>query len=107
LNAFVDSIRYLLRQGLTFHEHDEFSNSRNRGNILELLQVLKRNCEEIEKVILQNAPNNQKLICCDIQKDIVCAAATETRNAILNDLEMNILLFWFMNLGMHQLKSIW
>ena len=87
LNASIDSIRYLLRQGLAFRGHDESCNSRNRGNFLELLQVLAKNCEEIEKVVLQNAPENQKMTSPDIQKDIVCAAATETRNAIVNDIK--------------------
>ena len=86
MNASVDSIRYLLRQGLAFRGHDESLNSTNRGNFLELLQVLARNSKEIEKVVLENAPENQKLTSPDIQKDIVCCAATETRKAIINDI---------------------
>ena len=35
---------------------------------------------------LKNAPDNQQQTSLDIQKDIVCVAATETRNAIVNDL---------------------
>ena len=35
---------------------------------------------------LKNAPDNQKQTSLDIQKNIVCVAATETRNAIVNDL---------------------
>jgi len=42
--------------------------------------------EEIEKVALENAPENQKLTSPNIQKDIVCCAATETRKAIINDI---------------------
>ena len=64
----------------------KYSNSRNRSNFLELLQVLVRNCDEIENMILQNASDNQKLISPDIQKDIVCTVAIEIRNAIVNDL---------------------
>ena len=86
MNASVDSIRYLLRQGLAFRGHDKSSNSRNRGNFLQLLQVFARNCEEIEKVVLQDATDNQKLTSSDIQNDILCATTTETRNAIIHDL---------------------
>jgi len=37
-------------------------------------------------MILQNTSDNQKLTSPNIQKDIVCAAVIETRNAIVNDL---------------------
>ena len=58
----------------------------NKGNFLDFLPVLARNCKEIEKMILQNTSDNQKLTSPNIQKDIVCAAVIETRNAIVNDL---------------------
>ena len=38
LNASVDCARFLLRQGLAFHGHDESKNSVKQGNFLELLK---------------------------------------------------------------------
>ena len=35
-NASVDCVRFLLRQGLAFHGHDESEYSSNQGNFLEL-----------------------------------------------------------------------
>ena len=40
LNASIDCIRFLLRQGLPFRGHDEFEHSSNQGNFLELLKFL-------------------------------------------------------------------
>jgi len=37
-------------------------------------------------MVSQIAPENTKLTSYDIQKDIVCVAAIETRNAIVNNL---------------------
>ena len=86
LNASVDCIRFLLRQGLAFRGHDESDNSNSKGNFLELLQFLDDHNEFIQEVMLQNTPKNNKLCHHDIQQDIVNAAASETTNAIIKDL---------------------
>ncbi|KAF8392182.1 hypothetical protein HHK36_022524 [Tetracentron sinense] len=84
LNASIDCIRFILRQGLTFRGHDESEESNNKGNFLELLQFLSNHNESIRNVVLQNAPENLKLTAPNIQKDIVSAVATETTNNIIN-----------------------
>jgi hypothetical protein len=38
LTASLDCLRYLLRQGLPFHGHDESIDSSNQGNFLEMLR---------------------------------------------------------------------
>jgi hypothetical protein len=86
LNATVDCIRFLLRQGLSFRGHDESLDSSAKGNFLELLQFLADHNESINEVI-QNAPKNNKLTYPNIQKDIVNAAACETTNAIIKDID--------------------
>jgi hypothetical protein len=86
LNATVDCIIFLLRQGLAFRGHDESLDSSAKGNFLELLQFLADHNESINEVV-QNAPKNKKLTHHDIQKDIVNAAACETTNAIIKDLD--------------------
>ncbi|KAI3666832.1 hypothetical protein L6452_41870 [Arctium lappa] len=56
LIASIDCIRFLLRQGLAFRDHDEREDSDNRGNFIELLQFLADHNESIKEVTLNNAP---------------------------------------------------
>ncbi|KAJ9538893.1 hypothetical protein OSB04_031626 [Centaurea solstitialis] len=86
LNASIDCVRFLLRQGLAFRGHDECETSNNRRNFIELLQFLANHNESIKAVTFKNAPENLKLTSSDIQKDIVYAAATETTKLIISDL---------------------
>ncbi|GMP55747.1 hypothetical protein CsSME_00020477 [Camellia sinensis var. sinensis] len=86
LNASIDCIRFLLRQGLAFRGHDESNDSSSKGNFLELLQFLVDHNESINEVVLKNTPKNNKLCHPNIQKDIANAAASETTNAIILDL---------------------
>ncbi|KAL5557496.1 hypothetical protein UlMin_039732 [Ulmus minor] len=86
LNASVDCIRFLLRQGLAFRGDDESEMSSNRGNFLELLQYTADQNHVVKAVTLKNAPENLKLTSPDIQKDIVSAAAAETIDVIIKDI---------------------
>ena len=83
MNASIDCIRFLLRQGLTFRGHNESENSSNQGNFLELFRFLADHNEDIKDVVLKNAPENLKLTLPEIHKDIVTAASIETCNAIV------------------------
>jgi hypothetical protein len=55
-------IRFLLHQGLAFHGHDETKDSLNKGNFRELLAWLAGNFEEVNLVVLGNAPQNCQMI---------------------------------------------
>ncbi|XP_058003012.1 uncharacterized protein LOC110656859 [Hevea brasiliensis] len=72
-------------QGLAFRGNDESENSLNQGNFLELLKVMASCNEEINYVVLKNAPDNLRLTSSHIQKDIINAAVTETTKAIITD----------------------
>ncbi|XP_075483747.1 uncharacterized protein LOC142523899 [Primulina tabacum] len=85
LNASIDCIRVLLRQGHSFRGHDETESSLNPGNFLIQLEFLGVRNKEVNDVILKNDPKNCKLISPDIQKDIVSVCATETINVIIRD----------------------
>ncbi|XP_028100922.1 zinc finger MYM-type protein 1-like [Camellia sinensis] len=85
LNASVDCVKFLLRQGLAFCGHDEYESSSNQGNFFELLKFLADHNEDVKVVALSNAPQNLKLASPDIQKDIVNVAAFETINVIIRD----------------------
>ena len=86
LNAMVDCIRLILRQGFLFCDQDEYPDSSDRGIFFELLQLLVEYNESIKKV-LHNTPKINYLTCHDIQKDLANAAACEITNAILKDLD--------------------
>ncbi|CAN6582187.1 unnamed protein product [Malus baccata var. baccata] len=87
LNASLECTRWLLGQGLPFHGHDESFKSSNRGNYLELMQFLSKHNEQVRKVVFENAPKNLKNTSSDIKKDLVCACAIETIDAITKDME--------------------
>ena len=86
LNASIETFRFLLKQGLPFRGNDESEDSNNRGNFLELLELLANFNEKVASVVLKNAPENLKLTSPTIQKDIVNAAAMETLKSIIKDI---------------------
>ncbi|XP_010695399.1 uncharacterized protein LOC104908046 [Beta vulgaris subsp. vulgaris] len=86
LEATVECIKWLLRMGLAFRGHNESTDSKNRGNFVELLKFLANNNEDIDKVVLENAPKNLQLVSPEIQKDIVHACSRLTVKAIMEDL---------------------
>ncbi|XP_066384627.1 uncharacterized protein [Miscanthus floridulus] len=51
-------IKFLLHQGLAFRGHDESEESSKRGNFIELLKFLAGNSEEVNKYVLNNAPDD-------------------------------------------------
>ncbi|GER44462.1 zinc finger MYM-type protein [Striga asiatica] len=83
LNASIDCVRFLLRQGLAFRGHDESEFSKNKGNFLELLEFLAEHNDSVKAVAFENAPRNLQLKSPSIQKDIINASAVETVNAIM------------------------
>ena len=70
-------LRFLLNQGLAFRGHDESEESSNRGNFLELLKWLAENDEEVDKIVLHNAPGNCILTSPTVQKQIGRASCRE------------------------------
>ena len=71
LQASVDCVRFLLRQGLAFRGHDESEESSNRGNFLELLKFLANHNEDIKAVTLENAPSFFKVTCPILKKTLL------------------------------------
>jgi hypothetical protein len=79
LTYSIRCLKYLLHQGLAFRGHDESKESSNRGNFIELLKFLATNSEEVNKVVLNNAPGNCTLTSPMIQAQIIHCCAMETR----------------------------
>ncbi|XP_060210282.1 uncharacterized protein LOC132637161 [Lycium barbarum] len=86
LNASVDVIRYLLKEGMPFRGHNECVTSTRRGHFLDFLKWYADKKEDVKTVVLEKAPKNNTTTSPDIQKDIVNSCAKETVNAIIEDL---------------------
>ncbi|KAK9075908.1 hypothetical protein SSX86_004238 [Deinandra increscens subsp. villosa] len=86
LSASIEVAKTLLSQGLPFRGHDESSDSLNKGNFLEILELLGRQSEELGNVILGNAPGNSKMTSPTIQLDIKHCFGEEVLKQIFEDL---------------------
>ncbi|XP_024634822.2 zinc finger MYM-type protein 1-like [Medicago truncatula] len=86
LTTSLDCIRLVLKQGLPFRGHDEKIESSNQGNFLELLRWFAKRKNKVKRVVLENAPENDKMTCPSIQKEFVSAISLETTKAIIEDL---------------------
>ncbi|CAI0381869.1 unnamed protein product, partial [Linum tenue] len=86
LQASITTAKVLLRQGVSFHGHDESEFSENRGNFFEFLEVIANENPDVRSVVLENAPKNHQLTSPKIQKDIVRAIASLTTKEIIKDL---------------------
>ncbi|XP_022002210.1 zinc finger MYM-type protein 1-like [Helianthus annuus] len=73
----------LLNGGLAFRGHDESKDSLNKGNFLELLELMGEMNEELAKVILENAPANNQMTSPKIQADIKHCYAQEEQMAVV------------------------
>lgn len=80
-------LRFLLQQGLAFGGHDESEDSLNRSNFLELLKWLANTFSEVDKVVLNNAPQKCKMIDPKIQKQLIGSCAKQTTKLKLEDLD--------------------
>ncbi|XP_021737698.1 zinc finger MYM-type protein 1-like [Chenopodium quinoa] len=87
LEASIESIQWLLIQGLPFRGHDEKESSLRRGNFLSLLSLISKGNPEYSKVVFKNAPSNCQLTSPKVQKDIINACAKETTKAMLEDID--------------------
>ncbi|XP_016471481.2 uncharacterized protein LOC107793607 [Nicotiana tabacum] len=86
LNASIDMIRYLLKEGMPFRGHDESIISTRRGHFLDLLKWYANRKEDVKNVVLEKALKNNTMTSPNIQKDVVNSCAKETVKAIIEDL---------------------
>ncbi|XP_047260139.1 zinc finger MYM-type protein 1-like [Capsicum annuum] len=86
LEASIDVARLLLYHGLPFRGHGESEASTNQSYFLGFLRWHGDKHPDVEKVILEKAPQNDTLTCPIIQKDIVNACEKETLKVIIEDL---------------------
>jgi len=80
LNTSIDATRFLLHQGLAFRGHDELEESKNKGNFLELVDLLEKQNDR-NKRLLRNA----QMVAPHIQRDIAnCFAEVRKKFLILD-----------------------
>ncbi|GMI77977.1 hypothetical protein like AT1G19260 [Hibiscus trionum] len=82
----IDVVRWLAFQACAFRGHDETPGSRNRGNFLELVELLASYNDDVKKVVLENAPKHAKYVSPLIQKEILHVIANKVRNKIREDI---------------------
>ncbi|XP_059448307.1 uncharacterized protein LOC132179584 [Corylus avellana] len=82
----IDVARWLTFQGCALGGHDETLNSKNRGNFLEMIQILASYNEKVASIVLENAPQSAKYTSHTIQKEILHVIASKVRNKIHEDI---------------------
>ncbi|KAJ9535948.1 hypothetical protein OSB04_un000889 [Centaurea solstitialis] len=94
----IDCVIFLLRQGLAFRGHNETSDSRNKGNFLELLYFYAERNDKEGNVVLKNALTNAQMTCI-IRKEIGdnFFAILVDESCDVSSKEEMMLLLWFIN----------
>ncbi|KAH9741124.1 TTF-type domain-containing protein [Citrus sinensis] len=82
LKTSIVATKWSVKQACAFRGHDESVNSLNRGNFIELIKLLATMNEEINKVVLANAPKNAQYIAPKIQKELLNIISNKVRHKI-------------------------
>lgn len=84
LETSVETIRWLLLQGLPFRGHDEEESSSSRGNFISLLTLVSQHDHAYPKVVSKVALGNFQLTSPIVEKDIINnACAKETTKVVV------------------------
>ena len=82
LKASIDAIRWLTFQACALRGDDESLESKNQGNFLEMIKLLASYDDNVNKVVLENAPQNAKYTSPIIQKEILHVFARNVQKEI-------------------------
>jgi hypothetical protein len=82
LEASVDAVRLLIRQGCALRGHREGPGSFNKGNFLELLKVFRKRDADYSRISSTNGPQNSLMVSPKIQKEILHAHAELVRRLL-------------------------
>ncbi|QHN84741.1 Zinc finger MYM-type protein [Arachis hypogaea] len=86
LKTSIDAIRWLAFQACAFRGDDESPGSLNRGNFIELIKLLASCNQNVNNVVLENAPGNAQYISPGVQKDILHIFARKVRATIREEI---------------------
>ncbi|XP_015941110.1 uncharacterized protein LOC107466629 [Arachis duranensis] len=82
LKTYIDAIRWLAFQACAFRGDDESPGSLNRENFIELIKLLASCNQNVNNIVLENAPGNAQYISPGVQKDILHIFARKVRATI-------------------------
>ncbi|XP_075473377.1 uncharacterized protein LOC142504388 [Primulina tabacum] len=85
LKVSIESVKFLAMQGCAFRGHDESVDSKNRGNYIELINLLRKMNPEIGS-ILEKAAKNAKYTSAEIQREILKIIAGIVRDKIREEI---------------------
>ncbi|XP_075925406.1 zinc finger MYM-type protein 1-like [Petromyzon marinus] len=71
-----------MNQGIAMRGHDESPGSLNRGNFLEILNMLRKRDALLAAITWENAPQNATMTSPDVQKDLIHAHAQLVRRRL-------------------------
>ncbi|XP_016173902.1 zinc finger MYM-type protein 1-like [Arachis ipaensis] len=86
LKTSINAIRWLAFQACAFRGDDESLGSLNRENFIELIKLLASCNQNINNVVLENAPGNAQYISPGVQKDILHIFARKVRAKIREEI---------------------
>ncbi|XP_057760203.1 uncharacterized protein LOC130980557 [Arachis stenosperma] len=92
LKISIDAIRWLSFQACAFRGNDESPGSLNRTNFIELIKLLASCNQNVNNVVLKNAPRNAQYISLGVQKDILHIFARKVRATIREEIEISSVL---------------
>ena len=85
LKVSIDATKYLALQGLAFRGHNEKQDSLNRGNFLELVDLLA-SYDKKAKIVFKQPSGNVTYTSGQIQKEIIEIIAKKVRQKIRDEI---------------------
>ncbi|XP_071738758.1 uncharacterized protein [Rutidosis leptorrhynchoides] len=82
----IEMIKWLIVQACALRGHDERPGSKNQGNFLELIKLVASYNNDVEKVVLENDPQNARCTSPDVQKEILQIFATNVQKSIREEI---------------------
>ncbi|XP_016162244.1 zinc finger MYM-type protein 1-like [Arachis ipaensis] len=92
LKTSINAIRWLVFQACAFRGDDESLRSLNMRNFIELIKLLASCNQNVNNVVLENAPGNAQYISPGVQKDILHIFARKVRATIQEEIEISSVL---------------
>ena len=86
LRVSIATVKWLAFQACAFRGHDERPQSKNKGNFLEMRDLLAEFNPEIAAVVGGNAPYNAKYTSPEIQKELLGMFALKIRKHIRDEI---------------------
>ncbi|XP_025685295.1 uncharacterized protein [Arachis hypogaea] len=86
LKTSINAIRWLAFQACAFRGDDKSPGSLNMGNFIELIKFLAYCNQNVNNVVLENAPGNAQYISPGVQKDILHIFARKMRSTIREEI---------------------